>query len=49
MLFALTLFFAGLSIRLPSRRAQDALVALACVVFLGAALWVATFPVSVAL
>ena len=49
VLFAMTLFFAGLSIRLPSRRAQDALVALACVVFLGAAIWVATFPVSVAL
>jgi hypothetical protein len=49
VLFALTLFFAGLSMRLPSRRAQDALVALACVVFLGALIWVATFPVSVAL
>jgi len=49
VLFAMTLFFAGLSIRLPSPRAQAALVALACVVFLGAAIWVATFPVSVAL
>jgi len=49
VLFAMTLFFAGLSIRLASPRAQAALVALACVVFLGAAIWVATFPVSVAL
>jgi hypothetical protein len=49
VLFAMTLFFAGLSIRLESTRAQTALVALGCVVFLGAAIWVATFPVSVAL
>jgi hypothetical protein len=49
VLFAMTLFFAGLSARLRSPRAQTALVGIGCVVFLAAAIWVATFPVSVAL
>jgi hypothetical protein len=49
VMFAMTLFFAGLSTRLRSPRAQTALVAIGCVVFLGAAIWAATFPVSVAL
>jgi hypothetical protein len=47
VLYALTLFFAGLSTRLRSRRAQTALVATAWGVLLGAAIWVATFPVSI--
>ena len=49
VLFAMTLFFAGLSTRLRSPRAQTALVAIGCVAFLGAAIWAATFPVSVGL
>jgi hypothetical protein len=49
VMFAMTLFLAGLSTRLRSPRAQTALVAVGCVVFLGAAIWAATFPVSVAL
>ena len=47
VLFAMTLFFAGLSTRLRSPRAQAALVAVGCTVFVGAAVWAATFPVSV--
>ena len=49
VLFAMTLFFAGISTRLHSLRAQAAIVGFGCVVFLGAVAWVATFPVSVQL
>jgi TRAP-type C4-dicarboxylate transport system permease small subunit len=47
VLFAVSLFFAGLSTRLADRRLRAITVALGCAVFLGAALWVATSPVSV--
>ena len=49
VLFAMTLFFAGISTRLRSQRAQAAIVGFGCVVFLGAVAWAATFPVSVQL
>ena len=49
VLFAMTLFFAGISTRLRSERAQTAIVGFGCVIFLGAVVWVATFPVSVQL
>ena len=49
VLFAMTLFFAGISTRLRSLRAQAAIVGFGCVVFLGAVAWAATFPVSVQL
>ena len=49
VLFAMTLFFAGISTRLRSERSQTAIVGFGCVVFLGAVVWVATFPVSVQL
>ena len=49
VLFAMTLFFAGISTRLPSARSETAILALGCFVFLGAVAWVATFPVSVQL
>ena len=46
VLFAVSLFFAGLSTRLADRRLRTVAVALGCVVFLGTAIWVATSPVS---
>ena len=46
VLFAVSLFFAGLSTRLGDRRLRQIVVAVGCVVFLGTAIWVATSPVS---
>jgi hypothetical protein len=48
VLFAVSLFFAGLSTKLTDRRLRAITVAIGCVVFLGAAIWVATSPVSLA-
>jgi hypothetical protein len=49
VLFAMTLFFAGISTRLRSSLGQMAILGLGCTVFLGAVAWAATFPVSVQL
>ncbi len=49
VLFAMTLFFAGMSTRLRWRRGQTVILALGCVLFLGAVAWAATFPVSIEL
>jgi hypothetical protein len=49
VLFAMTLFFAGISTRVRSPRAEAVILGIGCVVFLGAIAWVATFPVSVEL
>jgi hypothetical protein len=46
VLFAVALFFAGMSTKLPSPGPRKALFIVGCVVFAGAAAWVATFPVS---
>jgi hypothetical protein len=46
VLFALALFFAGISTRLRSTSAEVAILALGCTVFLGALAWMATFPIS---
>jgi hypothetical protein len=47
VLFAVALFFAGMSTKLASPGPRIALLAVGCLVFLGTAVWVATFPVSV--
>ena len=47
VLFASSLFFAGLSTRLGTRTARMALLALGWVVFLGTVIWIATFPTQV--
>jgi hypothetical protein len=44
VLFASSLFFAGISIKLQSLRTRIAILSLGCVLFLGTAIWVATFP-----
>ena len=46
VLFAATLFFAGMSAKLPSPRLRLALLVMGIVVFTGAVIWIATFPVS---
>jgi hypothetical protein len=47
VLFAATLFFAGMSAKLPSPRLRLALLIMGLVVFTGALIWIATSPVSV--
>jgi hypothetical protein len=46
VLFAVSLFFAGLSTKLVDPRLRAITVGLGCVVFAGTALWIATSPVS---
>ena len=48
VLFASSLFFAGISTKLHSQRSQVAILALGYVLFIGTAIWIATFPVSLA-
>jgi hypothetical protein len=47
VLFAVALFFAGMSTKLRSRRLQTALLALGTAIFLGAVIWLATQPITV--
>jgi hypothetical protein len=47
VLFAVALFFAGMSAKLNTRRMREVMLVLGCVVFLGAFVWIATLPVSV--
>ena len=46
VLFAAALFFAGISTRLASPTPRMAILALGYALFLGSAIWIATFPVS---
>jgi len=48
VLFAASLFFAGISTRLQPRRAQAAILCLGYLLFAGALIWIATFPMNVA-
>jgi hypothetical protein len=47
VLLATSLFFAGLSIKLGSPKTQAALLGLGWIVFVGAAIWMATLPARV--
>jgi hypothetical protein len=49
VLFATALFFAGISTRLRSSTARWVVLGFGCTLFLGSVIWVATFPVSLAL
>ena len=46
VLFAMALFFAGISGKLPGRLPRELLLGLGGAVWLSTAIWVATFPVS---
>ena len=48
VLYAVALFFAGMSTRLQNMRLRWVLTTAGVVVLLGALAWVATFPVSIA-
>ncbi len=49
VLFAVALFFAGMSTKLHGSGPRKALLVVGCVVFVGAAIWIATFPVSLSI
>ena len=44
VLFAASLFFAGISTRLQSRQARAAILGLGYLLFAGTVVWIATFP-----
>jgi hypothetical protein len=46
VVFAVSLFFAGVSTKLPSTRAQAIVVVIGCLLFTGAVVWIATFPIN---
>ena len=48
VLYAVVLFFAGMSTRLRNRRLRWVMTMAGCAVLVAALAWVATFPVSVA-
>jgi hypothetical protein len=47
VLFAVALFFAGMSVKLRSPGLRTVLLVVGCLVFAGTLAWIATFPVSV--
>jgi len=47
VLFAVSLFFAGMSTKLTSPRLRRLTLTVGCVVFLGTLIWIATSPVSI--
>ena len=48
VLYAVVLFFAGMSTRLKNRRLRWVMTLAGCLVLLAALAWIATFPVSLA-
>jgi hypothetical protein len=49
VLFATSLFFAGISTKLNSTRLRGVILSVGCVVFVSAATWIATFPISLSI
>ena len=49
VLFATSLFFAGISTRLRSTKLRGVILTVGCVVFIAAASWIATFPISLSI
>ena len=47
VLFAVALFFAGMSTKLTAPGLRKAMLVVGCIIFLGTAVWIATSPVSV--
>jgi hypothetical protein len=47
VLYAVVLFFAGMSTKIAGRRLRWILIGIGCLVFVLAIAWIATFPVSV--
>ena len=49
VLFAVALFFAGMCTKLRGAGVRKMLLAVGCLVFVGTAAWIATFPVSLSM
>ena len=49
VLFASVLFFAGMSMKLPSPRLRRFMLGFGVVIFIGTVAWMATFPVSISI
>jgi hypothetical protein len=49
VLFAVALFFAGISTKLPRPRLKKVILGVGIIVFLVAAVWIATFPISLSI
>ena len=49
VLFATSLFFAGISTKLNSTRLRGVILGVGCIVFILAASWIATFPISLSI
>ena len=49
VLFAVSLFFAGMSTKLRDGLLRKVTVGMGCIIFLGTVVWIATFPISVAI
>jgi len=49
VLFAVALFFAGMSTKLTALGLRKAVLVVGCVLFVGTVVWIATFPVSIAI
>jgi hypothetical protein len=49
VLFATSLFFAGISTKLNSTTLRGIILGVGCVVFISAASWIATFPISLSI
>lgn len=47
VLMSVALFFAGISTKLTAPRLRMITLGVGCIVFLGAAIWMATFPISI--
>jgi hypothetical protein len=47
VMFAVALFFAGMSTKLHGAGTRKALLVVGCIIFLGTTAWVASFPVSI--
>jgi hypothetical protein len=49
VLFAVALFFAGMSTKMKGAGSRKALLAVGCILFIGTTAWIATFPINVSL
>jgi hypothetical protein len=49
VLFSVSLFFAGMSVKLDVPGLRKVMLAIGCLVFVGTVAWIATFPVSLAI
>ncbi len=49
VLFASSLFFAGISTKLRTGRQREAILALGYLIFIGTVVWIATLPLAISI